>query len=100
MAKGHYPCPLWSNRQTFTINLIKLWDTYELRRKLLRMSKMKDLTWTLCLTLKFVVSCDVLGLEENFQRTCFGHAFIKTCQYATIDEFFCKCLRFISIKAL
>jgi hypothetical protein len=34
--------------------------------------------------LKSIVSCDMLGLEENFQRTCFGHALV--CQYATVEE--------------
>ncbi len=30
--------------------------------------------------LKSNLSCDMLGLEENFQGTCFGHAFSKACQ--------------------
>ncbi len=29
--------------------------------------------------LKSIISCDVLGLEENFQGICFGHAFSKAC---------------------
>jgi len=29
--------------------------------------------------LKFVVSCDILGLVESFQSSCFGHAFFKVC---------------------
>jgi hypothetical protein len=40
----------------------------------------------------------LLGLEESFHGTCFGHAFSKTHQYATINEFFFKGLRYISIK--
>jgi hypothetical protein len=28
-------------------------------------------------TLKSIVSCDVLGLEESFQGTCFDHVFLK-----------------------
>jgi hypothetical protein len=40
--------------------------------------------------LKSIVSCDMLGLEENFQGTCFGHAFSKACQYATTKEKFAK----------
>jgi len=31
-----------------------------------------------------------MGLEESFQGICFGCAFFKTCQYATIDEKVCK----------
>jgi hypothetical protein len=37
---------------------------------------------------KSILSCDVLGLEKSFQGTYFGHAFFKTCQYATTNEFF------------
>jgi len=36
--------------------------------------------------LKLVVTCEVLGLGENFQGTCFDHAFLKACQYATTNE--------------
>jgi hypothetical protein len=36
------------------------------------------------LTLKFVMNCELVGLEESFQGTCFGHAFFKACQYETI----------------
>ncbi len=31
-------------------------------------------------------SCDILGLEENYEDTCFGHAFLEACQYAIMDE--------------
>jgi hypothetical protein len=33
--------------------------------------------------LKFVVNCEVLGMEESFQGICFGHAFFKAYQYGT-----------------
>ncbi len=36
--------------------------------------------------LTIFLSCDILGLEENYQGICFGHAFSKACQYATMDE--------------
>ncbi len=74
-------------------------NAYELRKKII--AYVKDERFNLnimTLTLKFVVSCDVLGLEEKFQGT-FNKPFIKACQYATIDEKICKCLRSISIKA-
>jgi hypothetical protein len=29
--------------------------------------------------LKSIVNCEALGFEENYQGTCFGHAFLKTC---------------------
>jgi len=37
------------------------------------------------IVLKFVVSYQALGLEESFQKTCFGH-FFKVCQYVTTNE--------------
>ncbi len=40
----------------------------------------------------------MLGLEESFQGTCFGHAFSKTCQYATTNGKVCKDLWFVLIK--
>ncbi len=36
--------------------------------------------------LKFVVSCDNLGLKEPFQGTYFGHAMLKVCQYGITYE--------------
>jgi hypothetical protein len=30
-------------------------------------------------TIKFVMNYKLLGLEEKFQGTCFGHAFSKGC---------------------
>jgi hypothetical protein len=50
------------------------------------------------IALKSIVSCDMLGLEENFQGNCFGHGFSKACQYVTIEEKVCKCLQYVSIK--
>ncbi len=53
---------------------------------------------TITTVLKSIVSCDMLGLEESFQGTCFGHAFSKVCQYVIIEEIFCKDLPYVSIK--
>jgi hypothetical protein len=52
------------------------------------------------ITLKSIVSCDMLGLEENFQDTYLGHAFSKACQYALIKEKNCKDLQYVSIKSI
>ncbi len=30
-------------------------------------------------TLKSIVKCEVLGVYESFQHTCFGHVFSKVC---------------------
>ncbi len=40
----------------------------------------------------------ILGLEESFQWTCFGHAFSKVCQYATTNDKVCKNLKYVYIK--
>jgi len=50
------------------------------------------------ITLKSIVSCDMLGLEESFQGTCFGHAFSKVCQYVITKEKVCKDLQYVLIK--
>ncbi len=42
----------------------------------------------------------MLGLEEFFQGTCFGHAFSKVCQYATTKKKVCKNLQYALIKSV
>jgi hypothetical protein len=77
--------------QTLATNLIELFDQYGLRNKYIAYAKDE---WsnliTLIYTLKSNVKCEVLGLDESFQGTCFGHVFLKACQYATINEKVCK----------
>jgi len=34
---------------------------------------------TMIITLKFIVSCDILSLAKSFQGSYFGHAFSKAC---------------------
>jgi hypothetical protein len=41
-----------------------------------------------------------VGLEESFQRTCFGHTFSKACQYGTTKEKVGKNLKYVSINSL
>ncbi len=53
---------------------------------------------TMTSTLKVIISCDILGLEESYQNICFGHAFSKACQYTTTNEKVCKDLTCVSIK--
>ncbi len=33
-----------------------------------------------------MVNCEVLGMEESFQGTCFGHTFFKACQCGIAKE--------------
>ncbi len=65
----------------------KLLDNYALRRNNITyvMDEGSNLN-TMTTTLKSIVSCDMLGLEESFQDIYFGHAFFKACQYAIIKE--------------
>jgi hypothetical protein len=66
--------------------LTKLLDSYALRRKIITYVKDEGSNLnTMATTLKSIVSCDILGLEESFQGRCFGHAFSKACQHATIE---------------
>jgi hypothetical protein len=40
--------------------------------------------------LKFIVKCEILGLDESFEGSYFGHAFSKACQYVTTTNFFAE----------
>ncbi len=48
--------------------------------------------------LKSIISCECLSLEESFQGSCFGHVFVKACQYGSTNEKVCKNLKYVSIK--
>jgi hypothetical protein len=55
--------------------LVKSLDINGLRKKIAASIKNERSNFnTMIATLKLVVSCDVLGLEESFQGTCFGCA--------------------------
>jgi hypothetical protein len=85
--------------QTLVKKLTKLLDNYALRKT--KITYVKDEGSNLNImttTLKSIVCCDMLGLEEIFQGICFGHAFSKVCQYVTIEEKVCKNLQYVSIK--
>ncbi len=55
---------------------------------------------TMTIILKSIISCEVLGLWESFQGTCFKHAFLKACQYTTMDEKVYKGLKNVFIKSI
>ncbi len=80
--------------------MTKFLDNYALRKKTIAYVRDEGSNMnTMTIALKLIVSCDMLGLEENFPGTCFGHAFSKACQYATIEEKICKNLRYVLIKS-
>jgi hypothetical protein len=53
---------------------------------------------TMMNTLKSIVRCENLSLDESFQGTCFGFPLFKAYWYFTIDEKVCKNLRFVFIN--
>jgi hypothetical protein len=76
-------------------------NKYGLRKKIIVYVKDEGSNLNaMIIALKVVVNCESLGLEENFQGTCFGHVFSKTCQYGTIKEKMCKDLKYVSIKSV
>jgi hypothetical protein len=50
------------------------------------------------ITLKSIVSCDILGLTKKIQGSYFGLAFSKIFQYVLIDEKICKGLKYVFVK--
>ncbi len=67
--------------------MIELLDTYGLRKNILAYVKDEGSNFNnMAITLKSVVNCEALGIEESYQGTCFEHAFSKACQYVIVDE--------------
>jgi hypothetical protein len=82
---------VWSNRsysQTLTKNLTKLLDKYGLTKKILAYVKDEASNLNVVTILRYVMSCECLGLEESFQSSYFGHTFPKVCEYVTTYDFF------------
>ncbi len=50
------------------------------------------------ISLKLIVSCDILGLEDSFEGTYFGLAFSTACQYALTNEKVCKGFKYVFVK--
>ncbi len=70
--------------QTLTKNVTKLLDIYKQTKKIIAYVKDEGFNLnTIATTLKSIVNCDLLNLEENFERTCFCHVFSERCQPAT-----------------
>jgi len=62
--------------QAMARNLIELLDQYDLMKKKI-IAYVKDEGANLNVmttTLKSMVNCEVFGMENSFQGTCFGHA--------------------------
>ncbi len=69
-----------TTRQAFAKNLIEFFDEYGFGDKIIAYLKDEGSNLnTLANALKFVVKCETLGSEKNFQGAYFGHAFSKAC---------------------
>ncbi len=88
-----------TNGQALANNLTKLFDQYGLRNKIIAYVKDEGSNLNIMtIALKYVLKCEVLGLDESFQGTCFGHVFSTTYQYAITNKKVCKNFKFILIK--
>jgi hypothetical protein len=62
--------------------LTKLLDQYGLKNKINAYVKHEGSNLnTMIIALKSIVKCEILGLDESFQGSYFGHDFSKACQY-------------------
>ncbi len=79
--------------------MIELLDAHEFKKKIVTYVRDEGFyVNTMIISLKSIVSCNVLGLKESFLGTCFDHAFSKMCEYAITYEKVCKGLIYVSIK--
>jgi len=73
--------------QALVKSFTKLLDKYGLRKKNIVYIKDEGSNLNaMTSVLKYIVNCDSLGLEYNFQGTCVGHVFSKACQYGIAKE--------------
>jgi hypothetical protein len=61
--------------QTLAKDLIELLRKYNLREEMIAYVKDESSNLNIMIEVKFVVNCNILGLWESFQGSCFGHAF-------------------------
>jgi len=74
-------------------------DSFGLRTKIITFVKDEVLNLNaMTFALRFLMSCDILGLKESFNGSCFGHVFFKGCQYGIVEEKVCKDMIFVSIN--
>jgi len=85
--------------QALDVNLSNLLYSFGLRKKIIAFVKDEGANLNvMTLALRFIMSYDILGLEESFNGSCFGRVFFKACQYGATKKKVCKDMRFMSIK--
>jgi len=66
--------------QPLVKNIINLFHYYNLRNKIIAYVKNDQFNLSaMTIALKFIVSCEAMGLEESFQGTYFDLTFFKAC---------------------
>jgi hypothetical protein len=61
-------------------NITKLLDLHDLKKKIITYVVDKGANLNAITTnVNSMMNCEVSGMEESFQSTCFGHAFFKAC---------------------
>jgi hypothetical protein len=64
--------------QALATNLTICFYQYGWRKKIIAYVKdERSNLITMTITLKSIIKCEVIDLNENFQDTCFGHVFLR-----------------------
>ncbi len=93
MTIGFFETTKTINR-ALTKNLKKLLDSYRLSKKIIAYVKDEGTNLNSITTdLKSIVNYEVLGLEESFNGTCFGHSFPKPISMLLLKRGYAKILR-------
>jgi hypothetical protein len=79
--------------------LTKLFEQYGLKKIIAYVKDEGSNLNIVTITLKSIVKCEVLTLDENFQGTCFGHSFFKACENHVTNEKVYRNFRCVSIKS-
>jgi hypothetical protein len=67
-------------KQTLAMNLSNLLYSFGLEKKIIAFVKNEGTNLNAMIsTLMYVMSYDIMVLEESFNGSCFGHVFLKAC---------------------
>jgi hypothetical protein len=68
-------------------------DLYGLKKKLAYVKDEHANINVMTIALKFIISCEIMCLEEGFQRTCFGSMFFE--RYRPLCNNTCTHLKYV-----